>query len=103
MSFNGVENALLEYAIDEINGQLRELGILEKGQDSYLGNCLGIRYKIVEETRKLTAFKDGLPIDGLVPVNCYNYVIKGDLATIVDEFMRWRKDPSKYGCDFFTD
>jgi hypothetical protein len=103
MSFNGVENAMLGYAISEIEKQLVELGILCQGENAGLGNAYGIKYAIVAETKKLTAWRDGIPIEGLEPVNCYNFESRGDLASTVREFLRWQRDPAAYGCDFFIE
>ena len=102
MSFNGVENAMLEYAIVELDKQLRELGILRQEDKAGLGNACGIRYMVIDGG-KLTAIKDAKPIDGLEPVNCYNFESRGDLANTVREFLRWKENPLEYGCNFFTE
>jgi hypothetical protein len=102
MSFNGVENAILDYAIGELELQLRELGIVSSKDKAGLGNHIGIKYTVIDGG-KLTAFKDGNHIEGLVPVNCYNFESRGDLASIVQEFLRWKENPSEYGRNFFLE
>lgn len=102
MSFNGVENAMLEYAISELELQLRGLGILNPKEKAGLGNACGIRYRVIEGG-KLIALKDGGPVEGLMPVNCYNFKSRGDPASAVREFLRWKENPLEYGCNFFIE
>jgi hypothetical protein len=101
MSFNGVENAILDYAIGKLETQLKELGVIGPAEKAGLGNSRGIRYYTLEDGR-LMAQKNDQPIEGLVAVNCYNFTSRGDPATNVREFLRWEENPAEYGGDFFN-